>query len=101
MNMSAANPRRYEIRPFTGRVNRQMRRLPPEYRPRVDAAINALSLDPRPRGAVQLYDNIYRIRVGRYRVVYHIDDSASEIDVGKIGPRDESMYQNLRSLFRT
>ena len=99
--MSSANPRRYEILPFVRRVNRQLQRLPSRYQQRVIAAIDNLALDPRPRGSVQLYDDVYRIRIGRYRVIYQIDDSVSEIDVGKIELRGESTYQNLRTLFRS
>jgi mRNA interferase RelE/StbE len=39
--------------------------------------------DPRPRGCRKLFDDIYRIRVGNYRVVYKIDDESKEVVVGK------------------
>ena len=100
MNTSSANQERYEIRPFARRINRELRRLPPEYKTRIDAAIESLTANPRPRNSVHLYANVYRIRVGNYRVVYQVDDENLEIDVGRVGRRDEAMYQNLRGLFR-
>lgn len=101
MNMSSTNPRRYEIIPFTRRVNRELRRLPTEYSQRILAAIESLANNPRPHNSIQLYDDVYRLRIGRYRAVYHINDENLEIDIGKVGRRDEAMYQDSRSLFRT
>jgi mRNA interferase RelE/StbE len=50
---------------------------------RVDAAILALSGDPRPHGAKKLKGGrkLWRIRVGDYRVVYSIDDDQAVVDV--------------------
>ena len=50
---------------------------------RVDAAILALSGDPRPHGAKKLKGRrkLWRIRVGDYRVVYSIDDDQTVVDV--------------------
>ena len=44
---------------------------------RVIQAIDALSVDPRPSGVRALvgYPNLWRIRVGDYRVVYTIKDT--------------------------
>ncbi len=58
-------------------------------RRRIIAKIQALATDPRPRGSEKLagYDDRHRIRQGNYRIVYLIDDSASQVTVYKIGHR--------------
>jgi mRNA interferase RelE/StbE len=60
-------------------------------RTRIVAKITALATNPRPHGSEKLagYDDRYRIRQGNYRVVYEIDDSASQVTIYKIGHRRE------------
>lgn len=60
-------------------------------RTRIVAKITALATNPRPHGSEKLagYDDRYRIRQGNYRVVYEIDDDASEVTIYKIGHRRE------------
>ena len=58
---------------------------------RVIGRIRDLSKDPRPDGSEKLagYDNRYRVRQGNYRIVYSIDDKASQITIYKIGHRKD------------
>ena len=53
-----------------------------------------LATDPRPRGCRKLtgYDDIFRIRVGRYRIIYSVEDSKLIILILKIGHRQD-IYQ--------
>jgi len=62
-----------------------------DYR-RIRTAILALGSTPRPHGARKLEDSIYRIRIGRYRVIYSVDDHGREIIRLKIAKRDERTY---------
>jgi len=50
---------------------------------RVIAKIDGLSGEPRPSGCCKLTgeENLWRIRVGDYRVVYSIDDRKRAIDI--------------------
>jgi mRNA interferase RelE/StbE len=50
---------------------------------RIDAAILGLSSDPRPHGAKKLKGGrqLWRIRVGDYRIVYSIDNDQAVVDV--------------------
>jgi mRNA interferase RelE/StbE len=54
-------------------------------RPRIDD----LAEEPRPRGARRLaaLRILYRLRVGDWRIIYTIDDSASLVTVTTIGHR--------------
>ncbi len=49
------------------------------------------ALAPRPGGCKKLKggDNEWRIRVGDYRIVYEIDDTAKTVDVTPIAHRRE------------
>jgi mRNA interferase RelE/StbE len=65
--------------------------VPKRERQRVARRIAALADEPRPRGCEKLTaeGDRYRVRQGRYRIVYAVDDSALLVDVVKIGHRKE------------
>lgn len=58
---------------------------------RIDRKILALAGDPRPAGCKKLkgYTNQWRIRVGDWRIVYIIDDTAKLVSVTRIAHRRE------------
>ncbi|MGQ0774529.1 MAG: type II toxin-antitoxin system RelE family toxin [Pseudonocardiales bacterium] len=63
---------------------------------RIVKAIDALDADPRPNGARTLagYPDLWRIRVGNYRVVYTIKDVELVVLALRIAHRS-SAYHNL------
>ncbi|WP_354246695.1 type II toxin-antitoxin system RelE/ParE family toxin [Arthrobacter sp. UYEF20] len=63
---------------------------------RVIQAIDALSVDPRPSGVRALvgYPNLWRIRVGDYRVVYTIRDTELVVLTLRVAHRS-SVYRSL------
>lgn len=58
---------------------------------RLTQAIRGLAETPRPSGCVKLSgeENVYRIRVGDYRIVYQIKDEQLIVLVVAIGHRRE------------
>lgn len=58
---------------------------------RIFAKIEALAQNPRPKGCKKLRSrkNLWRVRIGDYRVVYTIDDKASMIDIIMVRHRDK------------
>ena len=72
---------------------------PPD-RGRIVKAVLELAENPRPQGCEKLVGDIYRIRVGPYRVIYLIDDTTRTVDIGKVDRRKERTYKDLRTLFR-
>ena len=60
-------------------------------RQRVVRRVAALAEQPRPPGCEKLSgtEARYRLRQGRYRVVYEIDDAARRVTVVKIGDRKD------------
>jgi len=80
----------YEIE-ISRTAERQLKKLVGEEQPRVVRALQALADQPRPRGARKLtgFDDVFRIRVGRWRVLYTVSDTRLVILVLKIGHRKD------------
>jgi mRNA interferase RelE/StbE len=70
------------------RAVRERSRLPSDIRERVTAALLALEGNPRPPGCLKMAGSReWRIRVGRYRVRYLIDDASQRVLVTRMGHR--------------
>jgi mRNA interferase RelE/StbE len=73
---------------LTPAAKRDVRKLPSHVQKQVLDAIEALGREPRPQGSRKLTGaDLYRVRVGEYRVIYEIDDGRSEVRVVKVGDR--------------
>jgi mRNA interferase RelE/StbE len=70
---------------------RQLRKLDPTARRRVQAAVELLAVQPRPNGATKLVggDGEWRVRTGDYRIVYEINDEVLLVWVVAVGHRRE------------
>ena len=58
----------------------------------ISQSIELLSTDPRPAGCKKLKgskENLWRIRVGNYRVIYMVDDIVRIVNVRNIGHRKD------------
>ncbi|UBF24356.1 type II toxin-antitoxin system RelE/ParE family toxin [Kovacikia minuta CCNUW1] len=71
------------------RAERQLSKLDADTQALIGAAIDILTIDPRPSGVKKLKgeENVYRIRVRDYRILYEIQDDEPLILVIKIGHR--------------
>jgi mRNA interferase RelE/StbE len=79
---------------FAKPAAKQLKALSPQEQQRIKSKIDALVDSPRPDGVVKLSgeDDLYRIRVGDYRIIYSIQDNHLLILVLKIGHRRD-VYQ--------
>ena len=70
---------------------RQLRKLPTSVQERIVGHIEDLAIEPRPRGSIKLQgeDDLYRIRVGDYRVIYTVKDEELIVLVLRVGHRRE------------
>ncbi len=70
-------------------VSKTLRKLPRSEVGRIELAIDALTENPWPSGckAVIGMKDVYRIRIGNYRVVYQVNEAT--IWILKIGHRKE------------
>jgi len=70
---------------------RQLRKLDPQVRRRLQAAIELLATEPRPPSSTQLVGGAgeWRVRTGDYRIVYEIHAQRLLVLVLSIGHRRE------------
>ena len=62
----------------------------------VARAISALEQEPRPPGVKKLAESgLWRKRVGRYRVVYHINDEERLVIVVRVARCTKDTYKRL------
>ena len=76
-------------------VVRVLRKLPRNLRQRLWARIRSLRDEPRPHGSKALrgYD-LYRVRVGDWRIIYQVRDRELIVLVVRVGPRS-GVYDDL------
>lgn len=73
-------------------AEKDLDKLPAPTVKRVAKAIDGLAEDPRPSGCKKLKgtdENLWRIRIGDYRVVYAIADEIKIVDVRRVRHRKE------------
>ncbi|MCL4532006.1 MAG: type II toxin-antitoxin system RelE/ParE family toxin [Actinobacteria bacterium] len=87
-------PFRVEIAPAAGR---DLKRLPPQVRSRLEPVILALCDEPLPRGVrkVQGAEDSYRVRVGDYRIIYDFHEEDKLVVVLRVARRWESSYRGI------
>lgn len=70
---------------------RQLRKLDPQARRRIQAALELLAVEPRPPAATQLVGGSgeWRVRTGDYRIVYEVADDHLLVLVLRVGHRRE------------
>jgi mRNA interferase RelE/StbE len=66
-----------------------LRKLERRDQERLAPAFADLATNPRPPGATKLHrqPNIYRIRVGDFRIIYSPDDARRRVTITRIGHR--------------
>ena len=79
---------------FAPSADKAHRKLPEAVQKRIAAAARDLADEPRPRGCIKLKgeDDLWRIRVGDYRVVYTIEDDKLVVLVVRVAHRKD-VYQ--------
>ena len=70
-------------------ARRQMKKLSAAIQKRITGRLRKLAVNPRPSGMKKLSDehDLYRVRVGDYRIIYTIRDEELIVLVVKIGDR--------------
>ena len=72
-------------------ARRDLKRLPKKVQARLINAAHQLADDPRPPGVKKLAgdENTWRIRLGRYRILYEIHDKRLVVLVVRVGHRKD------------
>lgn len=79
-------------------VEKQLRKIPPGPRARLVAVMRALGDAPRPAGCLQLDEELYRIRVGEYCIIYAVFDDEIVVFVCRVARRTEATYREIHTL---
>ena len=80
--------KRYEVR-IAGSADKELAGIPRILRQRVIEKFEEISKDPRGTDSKKLDDATYRVRVGDYRIVYHVNDTERSVLVTRIRHRRE------------
>ena len=81
---------------FKASALKELEKLPKSTAQSVLPRITALAANPRPSGCTKLkgVGNMWRIRIGEYRVIYTIEDVREIVDIRIIAHRGE-VYRRL------
>ena len=76
---------------LTKSAEKSLGKIPNRLLTKIIQDLQNLEHNPRPKGCKKLVnlDNLWRIRIGDYRVIYSIDDVILLVDVREIGHRKE------------
>ncbi len=88
----------YEVE-LTKRAYHEFNKLSLSDQDRVEVALDRLSTNPRPSGMRKIHGNIYRIRIGDWRIIYAVFDKDRLVLVGRIIRRSEDTYDKVKDLF--
>lgn len=81
---------------FKKSVEKDFRTIPKQDLRKIIKLISALAQEPRPPGCEKLTgQERYRVRQGRYRVLYSIQDQELTVWVVKVGHRKDEHLQNV------
>ena len=80
---------------YVPRAEKELDKVPPEFFKKVDTAIVGLSKNPRPFGVKKLDENIHRIRIGNWRVIYAILETEKRILILHVARKNEKTYKNF------
>ena len=81
----------YELT-FARSSRKELERLNQPHRVRVFRRIEALATNPRPAGCRKLEgaEDLWRIRIGDYRVIYSVDDARRLVDISAVRHRSDA-----------
>lgn len=83
----------YEIT-LASSAEKEIKTLPQSVQRRVEKVIDSLRINPRPRGTIKLKgkEDVYRIRIGYYRIIYTIDDERCIVDISYVRHRSKAYF---------
>jgi len=86
----------YQLK-YDKRFCKDLEKIPTQFRERLNKAIEGLKDAPKPMGYKKLkgYENLYRIRIGDYRICYQIHENVVVVVLITVAHRRE-VYKNLQ-----
>lgn len=83
----------YEVT-LASSAEREIKALPKSVQGRIELMIDSLRSNPRHPGTIKLKgrEDIYRVRVGDYRIIYTINDKKRLVDVSYVRHRSRAYF---------
>ena len=81
----------YEV-VFVARAIKDLRPIPRNHQGRIIEKAESLGVDPYPAGSLKLKgmkEELWRVRVGDYRILYAVDDSIKIVEIRRVGHRKD------------
>ena len=71
---------------------RELKALPIDVAVRIGEAVGRLSLEPRPHGCKKLsgHKDLWRLRIGNYRIIYFNSDHIKLVRIEKVSDRKDA-----------
>jgi len=87
---------KYEVT-FSRSARKELENLNPKLVKRILMKIKSLAINPRPKECEKLkgQTNLWRVRIGNYRIIYSIFDSEFLVDISMIRDRKDDTDFNL------
>lgn len=81
---------------LTKTAEKELQRLTSKTIEKIIIVLKSLENNPRPTGCKKLkgYKNLWRIRIGDYRIIYAIEDVILLVDIREIGHRKD-IYNSI------
>lgn len=81
----------YEVY-FSKSAVKEIESLDTQIIPKIIKKIELLQNNPRPSGCIKLKgnSNLWRIRIGDYRIIYSIDDNSKIVDISAVLHRKDA-----------
>ena len=85
---------RYEV-VVSPAARRDLRRVDPQLKEAIETAIYGLAENPRPRGCLKVRGQrrTWRLRVGRFRIIYRIQSGILVVTILEVARRNETTYR--------
>ncbi len=82
-------------------VQQVLEAMPRTERAGLCQAIADLTLDPRPRESTALagYTNAFRLRLGRWRILYEVNEQIRSVIIARVERRGPQTYRGLEDQF--
>src|SRR3990172_10224825 len=79
-------------------IEKSISRIPRPLAERLAQAMRGLRTNPHPLQSKPLGQNLFRLRVGEYRIVYAVIPEEKVFFIAKVARRSEKTYRNLAGL---
>ena len=78
------------------KAERSLEKIPRKDFLMIDPSIRVLGGEPRPPGVKKLKEDIHRIRVGAWRIIYVISDERRLVSILDVVRRSKTTYKRYR-----